>query len=242
MQPTQSWNKLIIYIKDSLGYPLNLIEYSDKKIQDIIRNDILPLISGKCGKIVYIPLSEKDRDTSDNYRGLNIYKIPTDDKNGGEHEIIDVIEVCYNINSTNVFPNSFNIGISDPHDVVMHNTMKDAYAYLSPYQSHRFIHPNYIKFEMILAGDGNALLECKCVHTNLDTIPKYIYNNILKDLCVAKIQENLCAMRSKYEILSTPIGDIKVNFQTLSDNARALREKAEEKLEALPPDILVGFI
>jgi hypothetical protein len=237
---TQSWNNLIKHIKNNLGAPLNFLEYNDAQIIDIIKENILPIVSGKRGKIEYRQISETNRDNSQQYRGLNVYKIPTENSDGSFIEIIDIIEVSYNINNSSIFPEPYNIGLMDPHEVVMYNTTKDAYDYLSVKQSHEFIHPHFIKFQMELMGP--ATLECKCIHTNLDTIPTAIYNDILKDLCVATIQEHLCAMRGKYEILSTPIGDIKLNIQDMKENARALREKAETKLNDLSPDILIGFI
>lgn len=49
----------------------------------------------------------------------------------------------------------------------------------------------------------------------------------------------LSAIRSKYENLSTPFGQLPVNWQKLQDDGRQLLEDANQFLASIPPDRLI---
>ena len=232
----QSWNNLISYVKRKLGVPLNLIEYTDDDIRNIIVDDVLPAMSQYIGKPCWIRLNPEDKIYSDdNNLTYELYKInvPCD------IVLVDVQEVYYhrdNMGVLGIYQNM--LSVLDPRDTVMTNQFLDMLNSLEIVQAFDFIPPNQIRFERPLMGHS-VILECKAEHSDLHTIPSDYYHEILKPWCVAEIMENIAAIRSKFSNISTPLADIQLNYEALQSKAAELKQQIQEKLDATPPDHLV---
>lgn len=232
----QSWNNLITYIKRKLGSPLNMLEYSDEDIMNIIKEDVLPAMSQYIGKPCWIRLEPSDRiESDDNNITYELYRInvPCD------IVLVDVQEVYYhrdNMGVLGIYQNM--LSVLDPRDTVMTNTFLDMLNSLEIVQAFDFIAPNMIRFERPLSGHS-VILECKAEHSDLHTIPSDYYHEILKPWCVAEIMENIAAIRSKFTTLSTPLADLNLNYEALANKAAEIKQQIQEKLDATPPDHLV---
>ena len=232
----QSWNNLISYVKRKLGTPLNLLEYSDDDIKKIIQEDVLPAMSQYIGKPCWIRLNPSDKIKTDEHDlAYELYQIKVPD----DIVLVDVQEVYYhrdNMGTLGIYQNM--LAILDPRDTVMTNEFLDMLNSLETAQAFDFIPPNRIRFERPLQGKS-VILECKAEHSDLHSIPSDYYHEILKPWCVAEIMENIVAIRSKFQNLSTPLADIQLNISDMASTAAQLKQMIMEKLDATPPDHLV---
>lgn len=232
----QSWNNLITYVKRKLGVPLNLIEFTDDDIINMIREDVLPAMSQYIGKPCWIRLGVKDKINSDDSDlTYELYRIDVP-----EHIVlVDVQDVYYNrdnMGTLGIYQNM--LAVLDPRDTVMTNQFLDMLNSLETVQAFDFIPPNQIRFEKPLMGN-DVILECKAEHSDLHTIPSDYYHEILKPWCVAEVLENIVAVRNKFQNLNTPLADINLNVADLLSKAENLKQQIHEKLDATPPDHLV---
>lgn len=232
----QSWNNLITYIKRKLGVPLNLLELSDDDLINIIKEDVLPAMSQYIGKPCWIRLGVKDKVPCDDSNLVyELYKIPIP----CDIVLVDVQEVYYNrdnMGTLGIYQNM--LSVLDPRDTVMTNEFLDMLNSLEAVQAFDFIAPNLIKFERPLMGN-DVILECKAEHSDLHSIPSDYYHEILKPWCVAEILENVAAIRSKFQNLSTPFAEINLNVTELLNKSEQIKTQIQEKLDATPPDHLI---
>jgi hypothetical protein len=231
----QNWNTLLSYIKKKVGAPLNLLEITDDDIYNTVMDDVIPALSQYIGKPLWLRLTSSNLASVTSAENSNTYDIPVPTG----VTLVDVVEAYYSDSSTIWDSYGEIIGILDPRDVVMSNEYNDMVNYLSTVQSFRFLYPNKISFDEEL--DGDAILECKAIHTDLSTIPGDIFYDIFRDWCLAEIKENILAMRSKYESLTAPFGEIRLNWQKLEQDVTTIRQKIEDKLNAIPPEHLIWF-
>lgn len=231
----QNWNNLLSYIKRKLGVPLNLLELTDDDIYNTILEDVLPPMSQYIGKPIWIKINDTNLDPNNNSNQPNMYIIPYPD----DIILIDIQYVYYhrdNMGVLGIYQNM--LAVLDPRDTVMTNQFLDMLNSMETVQAFHFIPPNKVYFERPLLGSG-VILECKAQHTDLETIPSDIYNEILRPWALAEILENVAAIRKKYRTVSTPFGPIEMNPEELETTAQNLRQTIQEKLDNMPPDHLV---
>ena len=229
----QTWNKLLTYIKRKTGVPLNLLEFSDDDIYQIIIEDVLPLLSEHVARQIWLYLTSANLAKTKSGENIQTYNIPVPDN----ITLINVVDVYYT-NSTNLMYDS--VGLPDPREIVMSNEFLDMVASLNTAQSFELIYPKQISFSQRLTGD--AILKCNVIHSDLSTIPSDMYYDIFRPWCVAEIKENIANMRSKYEALTTPFGEIHLNWQKLEEDALRIKEEIKTKLESLPTEHLITFV
>lgn len=231
----QNWNNLLTYIKRKLGVPINLFELTDDDIYDTIKEDVLPAMSQYIGKPFWVKIGREHLETTDNPNRPEIYVIPVPEN----IILIDVQHVYYhrdNMGTLGIYQNM--LAVLDPRDTVMTNEFLDMLSSLEAVQAFHFIPPNKIYFEKPLFGSG-VILECKAQHTDLESIPSDIYNEILKPWSLAEILENVAAIRKKFRSVSSPFGQIEMNPEELEATAQNLRQTIQDKLDNMPPDHLV---
>jgi len=232
----QNWNTLLSYIKRKVGAPLNLLEFTDDDIYEIIKEDVIPALSQYVGKPLWLRLTSSNLATVTNAENQSTYTIPTPEN----IILVDIMEVYYSASSSAWGGYGNVLGILDPRDVVMMNEFNDMMNYLSTAQAFHYMYPNTISFSEQLQND--VILECKAIHSDLSTIPGDVYYDIFRDWCLAEIKEDVLALRSKYETISAPFGELRLNWQKLEQDVMILRQKIEAKLDAMPPEHLISFI
>ncbi len=65
------------------------------------------------------------------------------------------------------------------------------------------------------------------------------YNLAFKKMCLGSVENWLAALRSKYESVSTPFGQLNLNWQSLQQSAQQHLEEANQFLASIPPDKLI---
>jgi len=77
------------------------------------------------------------------------------------------------------------------------------------------------------------------IHKTLDTIEPDFYAICFKKMCLGSVELWLASLRSKYEGLQTPFGQIPLNWQQLQQSGQQHLEEANQFLSSIPPDKLI---
>lgn len=233
----QSWNNLIRHIKRKLGAPMNLIEFTDDDIYHMIVESVLPAMSQYIGKPMWLRIGSEhmvDPDASvENVQEM--YEIPVPEN----MILIDIQDVYWhrdNMGVLGIYQNM--LAVLDPRDTVMTNEFLDMLNSMETIQAFHFIPPNKIWFERELMGN-DVILECKAQHTDLSSVPSDIYQEILKPWALAEVMENVAAIRRKYRNVSSPFAQLELDWESLRDEAKEIKQTIQEKLDNMPPDHLV---
>lgn len=246
MSKQQNWNNLLRFIKRKVGSPLNFLELSDDDIYDIVMEDVMPALSQYIGKPVWFRLGAQHlkpgTPQAEDYYTSEHYIIPVPK----EMAIVEVIEVYWNqygqVGSAHELGMAQGyISMLDPRDTVMANTFIDMVKSFDIVPTFRFIPPREILFDTSLS-DKEVIIECKAEHSDLSTIPSDIYFEIFRPMVHADVLETIVAMRKKYKTIATPFGQIELNWEDLKSEADQIKSTIQEKLDSLPPEILISFI
>lgn len=241
---TQNWNHLLEFIKLKLGVPTNLLEISDADIQKYIKDHVIPEISNVISARAWSVITSanlindpNDPDYVEPFKDLR-YRIPMDEK----YEIIDVYDAYIRPSNSPYFDvGTYGYAVLDPRDIVMWNTYADIFKSLNPVTDYYFIRPNIIQFGRKLLRDG-IILECRVIHTNLESIPSDVFHDIFKMKCLGEVMSLVAAQRSKYENMSTQFGTIPINWERLETKSQEILQEVESKLDACPPEYLIAWM
>lgn len=240
----QSWNNLVTYIKSGLGAPHNQIELSDNDIITYIQEHVLPAFSQIVPNPRWIALTTQDLDYNSEVGKYNEYSytLPETD----EFDVCSIQEVYYvnsSINSIMAMASGYYQCFS-PVDVALNNAYTDIYSSLEMGQSFRFVPPNKVIFSRSLENTNYnyTILELNTVHKRLDSIPPDVYQKIFKSLCMLEIYKKILAIRMKYNVLSTPFGEIGLNTSYLEAQIQALQTIVDDYQDRIPPKHLVAWL
>jgi len=246
----QNWNTLLKYIKRHLGVPLNLIELTDDDMVDIITADVIPSLSQYVGDQLWFRLGPQHikpgTRREENFNVGERYIIPARENNviltkviecyWPQYSAVDLAGVGYGL-----IDGIASTVLMDPRDAVMANTYYDMSRMFSATPTFQFIPPFELLIDMSLQGK-DMIIEVAAVHSDLSTIPSDIYQEVFKEMCLAEIMMSIAAMRKKYRNLTTPFGSIELNWEEIQTRADTLKTVIQEKLESLPPDVLLHWI
>jgi len=255
----QNWNNIIRYVKRKLGVPLNFLELSDADIKEILVEDILPAFSQYLGRPAWfrigpqhlIGLKEATDETEGDIEGESFttyymaeqYRIPTPP----DMHIVDVQEVYWpqyftgggGIDSDVI--QSMGFIQMNPMDMAIMNTYSDMVESMQSVPTFRFMPPNLMLLDVALRGK-DIIVECKTIHTELETIPSDMYHELFKPWALAEILDTVVQLRKKYRNMSTPFGEINLNWEELQQRHETIMQTVQEKLDSLPPDRLIEFV
>lgn len=248
----QNWNNILDYVKLNLGAKLNFLEMSDDEIIRNIKTQIIPEFSQ------FSP--HKKETIIDGYRdiirdlkpGENrfTYKIPSED----DEYIIDVLELYYgetyhsdyddpyygtkySQSRSNPVPHGHSgSGFFGMIDTVIGNRVNDMQKYLRTRNTWEFRPPNLILTDL---GIESATIVYNVPHKTLKTINPDVYHSAFKPYCLGNVQLWISNLRQKYGELTTPFGNIKLNWEKLEQDAKENIEKAKDILNRLPLDHFV---
>lgn len=253
----QTWNDILGAVKRKLGANLNLLELSDDEIIDGLKSDVMPYISQ------YSPFKKFLKiDSSHHVSTIKAgehrwkYKLPLDP----DEYLIDVYEVYsrgttygehyddpfegtkYESGNIRGSISAYGSGSTDMYgggmiDLAIVNSYLDAAYSMMARNTWEFYPPDIVAFDMRIVG---AVVVYNIAHQSPDTMMPDIYHTMFKPYCIGSVCEWLSAIRSKYENVSTPFGQINVNWQKLEQDAEKLKQEAQQRLDMLPPDKFVS--
>lgn len=229
----QTWNSLLGYIKRNTGAKLNFLEMSDEEIIEGIKEDVLPLFSQYTPHKKFVFITNSNLVTYGDGSGENqwVYRIP---KEVSTERIIDIYEAFSS--ESDVFIDEFGqymASSSDMIDLVIANYYTDMAKYLQVRNTWEFLPPEYISFdEEITSG----VVIYNTDHATLETVRPDYYETIFKQLSLGHVQKWIGALRSKYESIATPFGEIRVNWQKLEEESARNIDEAQQRLALIPLD------
>lgn len=252
----QTWTNLLNYFKRNLGTKLNLLEMDDDEIMEGIKDDVIPLFSQYSPNKKYCIINSANLLPFVNGSGDTQFKyqIPATP----EEYIIDIYDVYVNRGSgsdifydtkyagSNVGGSLTNLGrgSTDTYgggmiDTVIDNEFLNALNSLSKKTTWEFTAPNILRIDLEI---HSAVVVYKTIHTSLNTIDPDMYNIVFKPLCLGHIMLWVASLRSKYESITTPMGEVRVNYQKLEQDGNTLIAEAKEKLENILPDCFLEIV
>lgn len=235
---SQTWSSMLKYIKRELGTGIQLLEMEDQEIIDGLTEDCLSLFSQYSPHKAYCFINETNRILNHNpgdprYR----YLLPVDP----DISIIDILEVMPNTGG-----NAFSeLGVLDDIeisnadsmiDIVIANSYSDAAYSLGVRNTWEFRQPRTLIMDQELT---RAAVIYNVPHETPKTCRPDLYNTTFKPLCLGHVEKWISAKRSKFENVSTPFGQINLNWQKLETDSQTHIQDAMQKLELVPPDKLI---
>lgn len=241
---SQSWNNILSYIKLGLGAPLNLLEFSDEELIQNLKEHVLPFFSQYSPAKKYVLISDANRIYGGSGQPQYMYKIPKPI----DEPIIDLLDVYfapYGLLSEEYGMYPFNH--QGAIDMVIANSYIDAIRSIGVRQTWEFVPPNILILDLGLedysmSSGSTCVVFYATIHKDLTTIEPDFYTLAFKKLCLGQTMLWLAALRSKYENLATPFGQIPVNWQMLQDNGQRLLDEANQFLSSIPPDKLIEIV
>jgi hypothetical protein len=102
-----------------------------------------------------------------------------------------------------------------------------------------FIPPNRLHIYPSRLIGMNFLVRYEKVHPgDFSTIPVR-FESSFRNLALATVLDNIAGIRSKYQTVATPFGEISLNVEDLRTRAESLRTAELERLKSLPPNTIV---
>ncbi|HQF37033.1 MAG TPA: hypothetical protein PLL26_05345 [Candidatus Dojkabacteria bacterium] len=229
----QNWNNTLEYIKLFLGVPINLLEISDDELVGYLKRQVVPLFSqyAPLKKFTYITAANQISPVSGSPSYM--YRIPVE---SGEY-IVDILEAypLRDVSIVDVYGGAL-INAQMTMDMVIASSYIDAVRSLQVRNTWEFIPPDILVFEQEITA---CAVIYNTPHVNLDTIRPDLYHKAFKPLCLGYTKLWIASMRSKFEALATPFGQINLNYDRLQTEGQQAIDNAISILETIPPDILI---
>jgi hypothetical protein len=245
----QTWNNILNYIKRNTGAKLNLLEMDDDELIEGFQEDVMPLFSQysplKKYCIIGPPQLQEHQNDGDtlwkyllpidlNEYVIDIHEIYTDSTSnddpfyGTKYSSTSFAGTArlYGYGSTGVFGGGM-------IDTVMDNEFFNMLNSMSSKNTWEFSPPKTIRF------DKQVRMGCVIYNTNHvdpSTINPDFFHIIFKPLCLGYSLRWISALRSKFENLATPIGELRVNWQKMEQDAEKYIQDAQEKMDQILPD------
>ena len=246
----QTWTNLLNYIKRNTGAKLNLLEMDDAEIIEGITEDVISLFSQYSSFKKYCIINGENLMAFTTNSGDTQwkYELPI----SVNEYVIDIYDVYIDTGTTddpfyntkyssgNVSGSLNNYGYGSTGvygggmiDTVINNEFLTMLSYLGKKITWEFAAPKTLRID----GEVNTAVVVYCTnHENLNTISPDFYNTIFKPLSLGHVLKWISAIRSKYENLASPMGEIRMNWSKLEQESEKLISESTEKLENILPD------
>lgn len=240
MQPLQTWENVLSYIKLELGNDIMKIEFSDDRMVEIIKEHVLPnFCSWSNGLHKWYRMTLDDAIEEEPYLEYVIpfdkfpYRIMEIKKIIPQSTFLDM-EMHYRMNM---------VGSGDVTEYLINQNYIDMSKIAIASDTWRFLPPNKIQVTKAsyTTRSKEFFLEIDVIHNDPTTIEPTIYE-YFKDLCYAEISIFLGRLRSKYKNFSTPFGEVQVNAEELIQEGKQLKLEVMEKLKQNPPEQIIFFL
>ena len=230
----KSWDDVLRYIKSQ--FTNQEIEISDAEILEYLINNTLPEFS------VYIPRFYRviidTNNCVDEFQGIFEIPIPENEK----FEIIDIYDWYPSFGSRGAYNGGYPGGVIGAalgtwfSDAT--NTAPPVYPIFDKNSGNRVIFNTRLSE---LYSYLPATLVLKVTHTSPQTIPTEIYYRFFKPFCYADVLILLGNIRSKFQQLSTPVGQILTNAEQLKSEGLQRKREIIESLKRINVSNLIFY-
>lgn len=223
----QNWNNILIYVKANLGTKTSDLEITDDEFILYFKEITLPYFSQIIPLHAWSVITSSDLIEESKFKSKYTYKL----NNVDEYEVIDVASVYLGHPTAAHVLSSINT--RNPADIVMANTLNDMVKFLGTVNDYEFIKPNYIRFTQ-RPGTDQFIAELNIEHKDCITIPSDMYHKLFRQMCLVDALELILNNRNKFTNITTPFGEINLNFDYIQQKAADLRRQNEEMIDFLP--------
>lgn len=220
-----NWNNTVNYIKAQLGAQVNQLEIDEYDIVNIIETITMPEF---CSYVNYEDFIYGDKlveDTSYQVRPSALIK----DYDRQIFEIKDIYFPRYVIASFQI-----PYMASDTIDFAMDNYATSIPKSMVPIRNWEFIRPNRILFNFpglaAVPEISKIVVRVGAAFKNPNEIEPSMYKQFRK-LAAADVIDYVISLRTKYQNLTTPQGQINMDLSRLEQKATQLRQEAVSVLE-----------
>jgi len=214
---------VVDYIKRNLGFPVMQLEITDDDIVTYVRNYTIPFFSRYKPYEQYIVLDTTKEGVK---QEDGTYKIPLDP----DHTLISIVDVVPTMSAyfASNFPyNPMPSWESLPeHFLKMMKSLTQQQMSMFAY-TWKLIPPDKL-YIMPKQNYDFLVIHGAFTHT-FDTIPLDWERHFL-DLALADIYDYIASLRVKYQNMTTPYGDINLNWDYFQNRAENLRNRVLEDL------------
>jgi hypothetical protein len=229
----QNWNNVLSYIKIQLGVPTNMLEFPDDELIEHLQEHVLSLFSQYSAARGYSIIRGDNKIIGGPGSPQFMYRIPVPK----DTYIIDILEALPTKEETIVdMVGGAIIDVGSAMNMVISNVYIDAVRSMQVRNTWEFLPPDILMFDKEVSA---CVVIYKTNHNMLNTIKPDVYHKAFKPLCLANTKLWVAAQRSKFENLSTPFGQINLNYDVLKTEGQTERDNAMQILESLPPEILI---
>jgi len=232
--PGQHWNDVLGYIKINLGVPVNLLELSDDDLITNLRQHVMGIFSQYAPHKAWAYISGNDLFQSSTLGSPRFMaKIPVPP---GTY-IVDVLEAypTKEVSIVDMYGGAL-INARAAMDLVISNAYIDAVRSLQARNTWEFLPPDIMIFDKETIA---CVVVYNLTHVSLDTVRPDLYHKCFKPLCLGHTKLWIAAMRSKFEGLATPFGQLNLNFAELKNEGQTTIDNVMNMLETIPPDIFI---
>ena len=221
----QNWNNILVYVKANLGTKTSDIEITDDEFINYFKEISLPYFSQISPLHAWAMVSGSNSVNISHFKSEATYQIDIEGFN-----IIDVSSVYLGGSTSATLQTIYS---RNPVDIVMANTLNDMIGFLGTVNDYEFIKPNYIRFSEVPNND-TFIIELNVEHNDCSTIPGDMYHKLFRSICLVDGLELILNNRNKFTSVTTPFGNIDLNFDYIQQRINELRQKNEEIIEYLP--------
>lgn len=237
----QTWQVVLGRIHDELGSGNTKLEVTDRQIIETIQQQVMPIFSS------YSDITEYYKMTASHIISNNpilVYKFGVD----MEYGVAQIKKLIMDSNQTRIDQNIAQDMYTNTGDIsdylVRQNYLQMAEMTIAP-NTWKFNRPNQIQITRGISSYADPLefiVEYGAAHISPETIDSGLWQEFL-DMCVAYLLIKVGKIRKKFNVITTPFGQMELNADEMIQEGNALKQNVMDRLNRTPSsDQLVYFL
>ena len=237
----QTWQVVLGRIHDELGSGNTKLEITDRQIIETIQQQVMPIFSSYSDITEYYKMTASHI-ISDN--PILVYKFGVD----MEYGVAQIKKLIMDSNQTRIDQNIAQDMYTNTGDIsdylVRQNYLQMAEMTIAP-NTWKFNRPNQIQITRGISSYADPLefiVEYGAAHISPETIDSGLWQEFL-DMCVAYLLIKVGKIRKKFNVITTPFGQMELNADEMIQEGNALKQNVMDRLNRTPSsDQLVYFL
>jgi len=233
-----SWNEVIDQIKDEISMPNHMLEKSDQDIIKYVKRKSLGILNQEKPDVNKIYINLSDPSLKVEHRINEFYISDPDDR-----DIIQVTEFIPAMGGEIILGKSI-LPIMNyeqvPEYLLNNFTTNNAKAFSGYNYNYEFLYPNILRISP--SYNQPCVIEYERKHDEeLTTIPAS-HHEIFKKLALGHVMQWIGRLRTNYQSIQTPFGEIQLNGDNMkSDGAELVSQAMEELKLANIPEVCLDI-
>ena len=237
----QTWQVVLGRIHDELGSGNTKLEITDRQIIETIQLQVMPIFSS------YSNITKHYKMTASHIISKNpilVYEFGAD----MEYGVSEIKKLIMDSDQTRIDQNIAQDMYTNTGDIsdylVRQNYLQMAEMTIAP-NTWKFNRPNQIQITRGISSYADPLefiVEYGAAHISPETIDSGLWQEFL-DMCVAYLLIKVGKIRKKFNVITTPFGQMELNADEMIQEGNALKQNVMDRLNRTPSsDQLVYFL